>query len=568
MSEDAATIKARGVEAFKAKDFAKAIEEFSKAIELTPDDHTLYGNTSACYYNLNQFEDALNSANRCIEVNPGWSKGYQRKGMALVSLNKKEEAKEAYSKALELEPGNAQIKEAIDNLDKPSAQEEENPFFTADAMTKLMANEKTKKFFSDPDFRNKFDFCKQNPQMFMQLMQTDPRFMQVFQVITGIDLEAMQEQQFKNRDKMDELKKQKEAEDKKKKEEEEAKRKKEEEEKLPDEEKQKLQKQREADQWKDKGNDAYKKKNFEEALELYDKAIELCPSEITYYTNKAAVYFEMKDYDKCIELCDRAEEVAREGYYDFKKLAKALARKANALFKQNKFDESITWYKKAMLESNDYTFKDAMKKVEKAKKKAEDEAYIDPVKSEEHREAGNKLFKEGDFPGAIKEYDEGLRRDPNNVKIYSNRAYAYIKLMEFPTALKDINKGLEIDSQFVKLWVRKGSIHYMMKEYHKALEAYDKGLNIEPANQELIEGKRKVMMAITTGASGSSDDDQERMAHAMADPEIQALISDFRVRTLLRDMQEDPVSAQQKLKDPFLADAVNKLVAAGVIKIK
>ena len=568
MSEDAATIKARGVEAFKTKDFAKAIEEFAKAIELTPEDHTLYGNTSACYYNLNQFEDALNSANKCIEVNPGWSKGYQRKGMALVSLNKKEEAKEAYSKALELEPGNAQIKEAIDNLDKPSAQEEENPFFTADAMTKLMANEKTKKFFSDPDFRNKFDFCKQNPQMFMQLMQTDPRFMQVFQVITGIDLEAMQEQQFKNRDKMDELKKQKEAEDKKKKEEEEAKRKKDEEEKLPDEEKQKLQKQREADQWKDKGNDAYKKKKFEEALELYDKAIELCPSEITYYTNKAAVYFEMKDYDKCIELCDRAEEIAREGYYDFKKLAKALARKANALFKQNKFDESITWYKKAMLESNDYTFKDAMKKVEKAKKKAEDEAYIDPVKSEEHRETGNKLFKDGDFPGAIKEYEEGLRRDPNNVKIYSNKAYAYIKLMEFPTALKDINKGLEIDPQFVKLWVRKGSIHHMMKEYHKALEAYDKGLNIEPANQELIEGKRKVMMAITTGASGSSDDDQERMAHAMADPEIQALISDFRVRTLLRDMQEDPVSAQQKLKDPFLADAVNKLVAAGVIKIK
>lgn len=27
---------------------------------------------------------------------------------------------------------------------------------------------------------------------------------------------------------------------------------------------------------------------------------------MTYYTNKAAVYFEMKEYDKCIEECDRA----------------------------------------------------------------------------------------------------------------------------------------------------------------------------------------------------------------------------------------------------------------------
>jgi stress-induced-phosphoprotein 1 len=88
MSEDAATIKAKGIDAFKSKDFEKAIEEFAKAIELSPSDHTLYGNTSACYYNLNKFDEALESAEKCIEVNPGWSKGYQRKGMALAALNK------------------------------------------------------------------------------------------------------------------------------------------------------------------------------------------------------------------------------------------------------------------------------------------------------------------------------------------------------------------------------------------------------------------------------------------------------------------------------------------------
>lgn len=60
----------------------------------------------------------------------------------------------------------------------------------------------------------------------------------------------------------------------------------------------------EAENMKAKGNAAYKEKNFESALSFYEQAIQLDPRELTYYTNKAAVYFEMKEYVKCIECCD------------------------------------------------------------------------------------------------------------------------------------------------------------------------------------------------------------------------------------------------------------------------
>jgi stress-induced-phosphoprotein 1 len=46
-----ATQKELGTKAFVAKDFDKAIEHFTAAIEETPQDHTLYSNRSACYYN-------------------------------------------------------------------------------------------------------------------------------------------------------------------------------------------------------------------------------------------------------------------------------------------------------------------------------------------------------------------------------------------------------------------------------------------------------------------------------------------------------------------------------------
>lgn len=121
------------------------------------------------------------------------------------------------------------------------------------------------------------------------------------------------------------------------------------------------------------------------------------------------------------------------------------------------------------MENNDYNTREGLKKVEKLKKETEALAYIDPAKAEEHREAGNKLFSEGNYPGAIKEYDEGLKRDPKSAKIYANRCAAYIKLMEFPTAMKDADKALELDPSFIKIYVRKASIHMMMKEFHKAL---------------------------------------------------------------------------------------------------
>lgn len=81
---------------------------------------------------------------------------------------------------------------------------------------------------------------------------------------------------------------------------------------------------------KEKGNVAYKKKNFAAALEHYNKAVELDPTDMTYLTNLAAVYFEQKDFTKCVELCTRAIDVGRENRADFKLIAKAYTRIGNS----------------------------------------------------------------------------------------------------------------------------------------------------------------------------------------------------------------------------------------------
>jgi len=211
---------------------------------------------------------------------------------------------------------------------------------------------------------------------------------------------------------------------------------------MPSEERANIQKKRDAEAKKLEGNAFYKKKDFANAIKLYSEAIELNPKEMTFYSNLAAVYFEMSEFDNAIEQCDKVIALSKEGNYDYVKLGKAMARKANCLFRKDMLEESIALYREALLEHNDFNIKDAMKKVIKEKDKKDALAYINPEIAEEHKEKGNELFKNGDFPGAIKEFDEGLRRDPDNKFLYGNRSFAYIKLMEPVRGLADAEKAL------------------------------------------------------------------------------------------------------------------------------
>lgn len=46
------------------------------------------------------------------------------------------------------------------------------------------------------------------------------------------------------------------------------------------------------------------------------------PTNIVYYNNLSAVYFEQKDYEKTIEICQRGIEATRDHLPNFKDVAK------------------------------------------------------------------------------------------------------------------------------------------------------------------------------------------------------------------------------------------------------
>ena len=108
--------KDQGTEQFKQKNFAKAIELYTEAITENPSDHTIYGNRSAAYANLKQYQKALGDGEKCIELKPDWGKGYHRKGTALHGLGKLEDSVHAFEDGLKVDPTNAQMQQQCNNV--------------------------------------------------------------------------------------------------------------------------------------------------------------------------------------------------------------------------------------------------------------------------------------------------------------------------------------------------------------------------------------------------------------------------------------------------------------------
>lgn len=79
-----------------------------------------------------------------------------------------------------------------------------------------------------------------------------------------------------------------------------------------------------ADEEKTKGNAAYKSRNFDKAIEHYEKAWNTY-KDITYLNNLSAAYFEKGDYQRSIAEAQKAVDEGREVHADFKLVAKSFS---------------------------------------------------------------------------------------------------------------------------------------------------------------------------------------------------------------------------------------------------
>ena len=104
-----------------------------------------------------------------------------------------------------------------------------------------------------------------------------------------------------------------------------------------------------------------------------------------------------------------------------------------------------------------------------------------------------------------------------------------------------------------------------MKEYHKAIDSYKAVLAYDENNEEAKKGLERTVRKVNESSGGEMD--AQRQARAMADPEIQNILRDPLMNRILQDMSTDPVAAQKHMQDPATMAKIEKLIAAGVLKV-
>ncbi|RDW73221.1 putative stress-induced protein STI1 [Coleophoma cylindrospora] len=574
-------LKALGNKAIAEKNFDEAISKFTEAIEIEPENHILYSNRSAAYASKKDYESALKDAEKVTEIKPDWAKGWGRKGAAMHGLGDLLGANDAYEEGLKLDPNNAQNKSGLASVKRAIEQEARDDGVTGDPTSglgglfkdpqliqKLAANPKTSKFLADPSFMMKLQQMKDgggNPND----MFSDPRMLQVMGVLMGVDMqmgmpgedgpapsareaeEDVPMPDARPAPTQPEPKKQPEPEP----------------EPEDPEAAEKAKAKAAADEEKKLGTEQYKKRNFDEAIAHYNKAWELY-KDITYLNNLGAAYFEKGDYESAVKACEKAVEEGREIYADFKMIAKSYARIGSSYEKMGDLPKAIENYQKSLTEHRTPEVIAKLRAAEKNKIETARKAYMDPEKAEEARELGNKKFKESDMPGAVEAYSEMIKRSPDDPRGYSNRAAAFIKLLEFPSALDDCDKAIQKDPTFVRAYIRKAQAYFGMREYSKCLDACTAASEADTTKanaREIEQQQQKALSAMyATRENETEEQTRERLSR---DPEIQSIMSDPIMQSILQQAQGDPAALQEHMKNPGIRSKIQKLVAAGVIRV-
>ncbi|KAL9603979.1 MAG: hypothetical protein Q9179_002007 [Wetmoreana sp. 5 TL-2023] len=257
------------------------------------------------------------------------------------------------------------------------------------------------------------------------------------------------------------------------------------------------------------GNKAYGDKSYNEAIDLYGKAI-LCKPDPIFYSNRAACYNALGNWDKVVE--DTTAAIALDNEY-----VKALNRRANAYEHLEKFSEALLDYTASCIidgfrnEQSAQSVERLLKKVAEAKGKAilggkekklpsptfvtnylqsfrprprpeglEETADLDEESGKGQLRTGlvamEKKTGEG-YDAASQAFDKALKlRDLGEHEAFAYNMRGTFRYLrgENADALKDLDRSVELQPSLTQSYIKRASMHLELGNREGAAQDFEK----------------------------------------------------------------------------------------------
>lgn len=118
------------------------------------------------------------------------------------------------------------------------------------------------------------------------------------------------------------------------------------------------------------------------------------------------------------------------------------------------------------------------------------------AKAAQLKDQGNKYFLAAQYEDAKTKYGESLAMNPNDAKVWSNRAACELKLEQHGLAIEDATKAIALDGNFTKAYYRRASAYLSIVQPKKALPDLQYILKLEPNNRQVLQQAQDVQKLV------------------------------------------------------------------------
>lgn len=206
---------------------------------------------------------------------------------------------------------------------------------------------------------------------------------------------------------------------------------------------------------KAEGNNFYKAKQYDQAIRLYTEAIELDPSDHTFWSNRAACYADKGSWEE-------SAADARQCVIIDKSFVKGYFRLALALQNMDQLDQALDAVKRGLgVDPRNADLKRKQSDIETEQRRRRVEAAT---------QSARKAVADRDFAGALNHITTGLRLDPDNDELKRMEASAR---PQFEAQERSRKSGMSP----VELLKEQGDDKYRAAQFEEAITLYTRCLS-------------------------------------------------------------------------------------------
>ncbi|BAZ04016.1 tetratricopeptide repeat protein [Calothrix sp. NIES-3974] len=200
-------------------------------------------------------------------------------------------------------------------------------------------------------------------------------------------------------------------------------------------------------QFYEQANTLYDLNRYEDALQAYNKALEMRDNFPQAWYGKGKVLSALKRDREALAAYDRAIQLEPD-------LLDAWGERGLVLVRLQRYNEAISAFDRVLA--------------------------VDGKNATIWNAKGNALSQLNQLEQAIKAYDEAIGINPENPGFYYHKALALQKLNRFDDAVTNYDKAINLHSNSVNTWYQRGNALFNLQRYQDALASYQKAVELKP----------------------------------------------------------------------------------------